>query len=373
MFMNAVGYLASKGRLFLPDRIRQHLNTRGKFPASRKSAVVGGAGDLTVDHRVCVLKKTNSSVPAFSLTRLRMSALSDCRRIQCISSCSSRDGNALPRDEAAFRCWSPAVSKHTSSSSIRMLGSARYVASCVSSSMDKASCFELDLSVYGSLPKALPMGNVSPTACNAPVTPSKTHTRENVSLPASSVCPREQFPVRIGGESWCLSQRRVFSSYADFGKQLRGNCATEPKEGKRGSYGGNPPNPSGGSAGRDNACGDRQISTSESSDVLVSTTPTIPGYSITGYKGLVQGCSVRSRDVLRMTKVVLMVHLGGEMDDLTTLISRVKREAVNRMCEAASARGANGVVGVRIVSSGTHQKVAVEFSAYGTAVTVAKD
>ncbi|KEP64198.1 UNVERIFIED_CONTAM: DUF74 family protein, putative [Hammondia hammondi] len=373
MFMTAVGYRAIKGRLFVPDRIRQHLNARRKFPASRKSAVVGGAGDLSADLHVSVLKKTNSSVPAFSLTSARLSALSNSRRIQCISACSSRDGSALPRNDAALHCWSPAVSRHTSFSSVHMMGSVRHIASCVSSSIDKASCFELDVSVYDSLPKAQSMRNVGAAACSAQFIPSKAYTPENGNLPASSVCPREQFPSENGRESWCLSQRRVFSSYANFGKQLRRHCATEQKEGKRGSYGGSPPNPSGGSAGSGNACGDRESSESESSDVLVSTTPTIPGYSITGYKGFVQGCSVRSRDVLRMTKVVLMVHLGGEMDDLTTLISRVKREAVSRMCEAASARGANGVVGVRIVSSGTHQKVAVEFSAYGTAVTVTKD
>lgn len=71
-----------------------------------------------------------------------------------------------------------------------------------------------------------------------------------------------------------------------------------------------------------------------------------------------------------MVRVILMIQFGGEMDDLTTLIERVKEEAIHRLCQEAAARGANAVVGVRLVSSGTHQRTAVEFSAYGTAVIV---
>ncbi|PFH32326.1 putative DUF74 family protein [Besnoitia besnoiti] len=194
-------------------------------------------------------------------------------------------------------------------------------------------------------------------------------------------CQREQrnlsLPLLLpqhcltGVDAGYTYSQRGFSSYADFSKQLRGKYTAKQQEGRREKNG----------ASHATQAEERVLEgmqengaalpkTASGEPILVSTTPTVPGYSIKEYKGLVQGCSVRSRDVLRMAKVVLMVQFGGEMGDLTALISRVKAEAVNRMRDEAVALGANAVVGVRIVSSGTHQRVAVEFSAYGTAVVV---
>ncbi|CBZ50701.1 conserved hypothetical protein [Neospora caninum Liverpool] len=346
-----------------------------KLLSSRNSPAVGVFGSSD-GHRICVRGKLDSCASALASTSERPSSLKTGPRSDCSSLSSLRDRRTLPRNGTSTHCRPPTIFTESSSPPTQMMGSARQLTSCVHFSIGTRSYHELDSSFYDSFPQAASIWKVRHPECIAPFTPSKEYncTPESGSRSFSSVPPPHQF---FAGPRRCrpyLSQWRLHCSYASFGKQLRGKYPANKQEGRSGSYGATPANPTDVGTGVENGCGDRESSTSDDSNgVLVSTTPSIPGYSITEYKGFVQGCSVRSRDVLRMTKVILMVHLGGEMDDLTTLISRVKREAVNRMCEEAVALGANGVVGVRIVSSGTHQRVAVEFSAYGTAVTVTED
>jgi uncharacterized protein YbjQ (UPF0145 family) len=59
--------------------------------------------------------------------------------------------------------------------------------------------------------------------------------------------------------------------------------------------------------------------------------------------------------------------VGGELKGYTELLQEARAEAVRRMCEQATALGANAVVNVRFSTSSITQGAA-ELYAYGTAV-----
>ncbi|PHJ24933.1 duf74 family protein [Cystoisospora suis] len=225
-------------------------------------------------------------------------------------------------------------------------------------------------------PKSAPCVHIraSPLTSSVSQTPGCTYPRPRVpfgaaytsvsplfaSIPCPAGWPRD-FPL--------LPALQTFSSYSLFTKEPHVKPASDQQRVSPNSRNSNHTD-SGTSCGIWASNLGQEATFVDGKEILVSATPSIPGFSTLAYKGFVQGCSVRSRDLLRMAKVILMVQFGGEMDDLTSLIRRVKDEAINRLCQDAVARGANAVVGVRLVSSGTHQRTAVEFSAYGTAVVV---
>lgn len=67
----------------------------------------------------------------------------------------------------------------------------------------------------------------------------------------------------------------------------------------------------------------------------------------------------------------LQQQLGGEQKLLHDLLKETRASALQRLAEAAALAGANAVVSVRLVTSGL-QSMHVEYTAYGTAVKVAK-
>lgn len=144
-------------------------------------------------------------------------------------------------------------------------------------------------------------------------------------------------------------------------------------------------------------------------EILLSTSPAVPGHSILLYKGerekvfdchklggrpnaqrptaqallllllrwclfsagLVEGSAVRGRNALELWRQQLQQTLGGEQQLLQGLLQETRAAALQRLAEAAAAAGANAVVSVRLVTSGL-QRMHVEYAAYGTAVRVAK-
>lgn len=87
--------------------------------------------------------------------------------------------------------------------------------------------------------------------------------------------------------------------------------------------------------------------------------------------GFAEGSAVRGRSVLEIWRQQLQQQLGGEQKLLHDLLKETRASALQRLAEAAALAGANAVVSVRLVTSGL-QSMHVEYTAYGTAVKVAK-
>lgn len=103
--------------------------------------------------------------------------------------------------------------------------------------------------------------------------------------------------------------------------------------------------------------------------MIVVNTETITGKNIVEVKGLVQGNTVRAKNIGRDIAAGLKNIVGGELKGYTELLTEARREAVSRMLSQAVELGANAVVNVRFATSSVAAGAA-ELYAYGTAVVV---
>ena len=103
--------------------------------------------------------------------------------------------------------------------------------------------------------------------------------------------------------------------------------------------------------------------------MLLSTTDTIPGKTISKHLGLVRGNTIRARHVGRDLLAHLRNLVGGEITEYTKLLAESREQALDRMIEEAKRLGANAVIGLRF-STAEIESHAAEILAYGTAVVV---
>ncbi len=103
--------------------------------------------------------------------------------------------------------------------------------------------------------------------------------------------------------------------------------------------------------------------------MIVVNTESVPGYAIAEIKGMVQGSTVRAKNVGRDIAASFKNMVGGELKGYTELLTESRREALSRMLAQASELGANAVINVRFATSAVTAGAA-EILAYGTAVTV---
>jgi uncharacterized protein YbjQ (UPF0145 family) len=103
--------------------------------------------------------------------------------------------------------------------------------------------------------------------------------------------------------------------------------------------------------------------------MLLATTDTIPGKTITQCLGLVRGNTIRGRHVGKDILAALRNFVGGEIAEYTKLLGESREQAIDRMTEEAKRLGANAIVGVRFSTSEVAAHAA-EILAYGTAVVV---
>lgn len=106
-------------------------------------------------------------------------------------------------------------------------------------------------------------------------------------------------------------------------------------------------------------------------NIIVATTPTIPGYRVKRVLGIVTGLSPRTRGMLGRFIAGIETMFGGEVKAFTTEIEKARTEALERMKAKAAAMGANAVVGVDLETSdlGLGAGIIV-ISATGTAVII---
>ena len=105
--------------------------------------------------------------------------------------------------------------------------------------------------------------------------------------------------------------------------------------------------------------------------MLITTMNDIPGYTVEEVYGEVFGLTVRSRNIGSQMGAGLKSILGGELKGMTKALETSRLEVIERMVEAAEAKGANAVLAMRFDTSemgGTW----TEICAYGTAVRVRK-
>lgn len=106
--------------------------------------------------------------------------------------------------------------------------------------------------------------------------------------------------------------------------------------------------------------------------MILSTTYSIPGQTMTINHGLVRGNTIRARHLGRDIVAGLRAIVGGEISDYTKMMAESREQALDRMIEEARSLGANAVVGVRFTTSSVMQG-ASEILVYGTAVTVEEE
>lgn len=109
-----------------------------------------------------------------------------------------------------------------------------------------------------------------------------------------------------------------------------------------------------------------------SEDMIVVSTPYIPGYKIVTVVGFTWGLIVRSRGLGGNVVASLRTIAGGEIKEYTQMLDQSRSEALDRLKQHAKTLGANAVIEVRFDSSEIGQTMS-EILAYGTAVTVKRD
>jgi uncharacterized protein YbjQ (UPF0145 family) len=107
-------------------------------------------------------------------------------------------------------------------------------------------------------------------------------------------------------------------------------------------------------------------------EIIVVSTPYLPGYRITRTIGFTWGLIVRSRGLGRNITAGLRSLVGGEIHEYTELLNQSREQALGRLRDHARELGANAVISVEFDSSEIGQ-VMTELLAYGTAVIVEKE
>jgi len=104
-------------------------------------------------------------------------------------------------------------------------------------------------------------------------------------------------------------------------------------------------------------------------DIIVVTTNDIPGYEVVATYGEVFGLIVRSRNFVSNIGAGLKSIVGGEIGGYTKLVSDSRLQAVGRLKQAATEKGANAILAMRF-DTGDIGNNMNEVAAYGTAVRI---
>lgn len=105
--------------------------------------------------------------------------------------------------------------------------------------------------------------------------------------------------------------------------------------------------------------------------MIVTTTPSIEGHRITGYKGIVTGEAILGANIFRDVFAGIRDIVGGRSAAYEQELGRARETAMREMEERAAALGAGAVVGVDLDYEVINNMLMV--SASGTAVTIARD
>jgi uncharacterized protein YbjQ (UPF0145 family) len=82
--------------------------------------------------------------------------------------------------------------------------------------------------------------------------------------------------------------------------------------------------------------------------MILSTTPTIEGYNIREYKGIVTGETIIGANFLKDIFAGIRDIVGGRSASYEKVLRQAKDIAMNEMMDRASEMGANAIVGIDI-------------------------
>ena len=103
--------------------------------------------------------------------------------------------------------------------------------------------------------------------------------------------------------------------------------------------------------------------------MIITNLEYLPGYTVAGHLGLVQGSSVRSKHAGRDMMAGIKSLFGGELLGYTELLHESRDEALDRLKQQAQSIGADAVLNVRF-STSSITSGAAEIFVYGSAVKV---
>jgi uncharacterized protein YbjQ (UPF0145 family) len=103
--------------------------------------------------------------------------------------------------------------------------------------------------------------------------------------------------------------------------------------------------------------------------MILVNTDDIPHKRVVKSLGLVEGNTIRARNLGRDIVAIFKNLVGGEIEEYTKLLAQAREQALDRMIASAEEVGANAVIGVRFSTSYIMQNAA-EVLVYGTAVIV---
>jgi uncharacterized protein YbjQ (UPF0145 family) len=107
--------------------------------------------------------------------------------------------------------------------------------------------------------------------------------------------------------------------------------------------------------------------------IIVSTTPSLEGFRIKEYRGIVRGVMVREPNTIQQFKAGFQGMFGGKVNAYIRNCETGRQGAYDGMVQQALARGANAIVGVKYDSDafqGGSNDFGTEIVCYGTAVVV---
>ncbi|HHE54974.1 MAG TPA: YbjQ family protein [Caldithrix abyssi] len=105
--------------------------------------------------------------------------------------------------------------------------------------------------------------------------------------------------------------------------------------------------------------------------MIISTSDKIPGYEVVQILGIVEGNTIRARNLGRDILAFLKGIIGGEIEEYTKLMAESREQALDRMKAMATGLGADAVIDVRF-STSYIMASAAEILVYGTAVKLKK-
>ena len=105
--------------------------------------------------------------------------------------------------------------------------------------------------------------------------------------------------------------------------------------------------------------------------MILVTTETVSGYTVTETLGAVIGNTIRARHIGKDIRVALRSIVGGEIKEYMGMLLESREQSIQRMKERAKELGADGILGVRFQTSMIIQSTA-ELLVYGTAVKLSK-
>ena len=101
--------------------------------------------------------------------------------------------------------------------------------------------------------------------------------------------------------------------------------------------------------------------------MIIVTSESVLNRDISETIGLVKGSTIRSKNFGKDILSGFKSMVGGELVEYNQMLEEARKIAISRMVEEAESKGADAIVGFRLMSSAVMQGAA-EMVAYGTAV-----